>query len=412
MIAAGPEASSHYYAAWSRDGKRIALSDVNHAPGPIQILDVASGKSQELADLKGLIFYKTVWMADGSGLYVQYQDVSAGLQHNQIGVVSYPGGQFRAITKDTNNYVSMTLSSDGKTLATIQSKHLFTLYVIPAAGTGPNTPNPAIPQQQKGLLTFAWAGNDGFYLAGDAQLVRVSSDGNNMASVLSNASIPYVSACPDGRTLLLSLVGQNGGTDTNIWRINTDGSVLKQLSNGHFDSNPECSTDSKWVYFEQRSESRIQRVPIDGGAAETVPGTPFPHAFLSGRNFDLSSDGKFIAGFLEIGEANQVHKILLIPLDAGPRPQVSLLDPNPAISSHGPRFTPDMKAVVYPIIQNGVDNLWLQPINGSAGHQITNFKSEGISAFRWSPDGKSMGVLSVRTDADVVLLRDTGASGR
>ena len=31
-------------------------------------------------------------MPEGSGLLLQYQDLSTGVNHNQIGYISYPGG--------------------------------------------------------------------------------------------------------------------------------------------------------------------------------------------------------------------------------------------------------------------------------------------------------------------------------
>jgi len=101
-----------------------------------------------------------------------------------------------------------------------------------------------------------------------------------------------------------------------------------------------------------------------------------------------------------------VHKIALLPLDAGAQPAIRLLDPHPDIAD-GPRYTPDGKAVVYPITQNGVGNLWLQPLDGTSGRQITNFKSDLIFWLQWSPDGKNIGVLTQRIDADVVLLRES-----
>jgi len=60
-------------------------------------------------------------------------------------------------------------------------------------------------------------------------------------------------------------------------------------------------------------------------------------------------------------------------------------------------FEAEGKAVAYPIRENEVDNIWVQPLDGSRGRQITNFDSEQILNFRWSPDGKSlcMGVTLV-----------------
>jgi eukaryotic-like serine/threonine-protein kinase len=414
MIAGGPAASGHYFLAWSPDRKRIALTrNPGEAPGPIQLVDVASGKTQDFAGIKGFVFYKSVWLPDGRGLLVQYQDGSTGLNHHQIGFVSYPGGQFHTITNDTNNYDTLTLSADARTVATVQSKRLYSLYAIPAAGTGTNLPNPVMPQQQKGFMNFTWAGNDNFYLGEDNHLVRVSSDGSNKTTLLNNASFLSVSPCPDGHVLLLALIGQGGGSATNIWRVNTDGTSLRQLSDGQSDLGPECSRDSKWAYFADQNASRIERVPIDGGTPETLPGTPIPHAIITGANapVDLSPDGKSVAFPIETVEANPVHKIAIVPLDTGPQPQVRLLD-SQAASSAGPRFTPDGKALVYSIIQNGVGDLWLQPLDGSPGRQITKFKTDEIVSTQWSPDGKNIGVLSMRTESDVVLLRDSGAAAQ
>jgi eukaryotic-like serine/threonine-protein kinase len=67
---------------------------------------------------------------------------------------------------------------------------------------------------------------------------------------------------------------------------------------------------------------------------------------------------------------------------------------------------------VYPIRESGVDNLWLQPLDGSRGRQITNFESDGIQNFRFSPDGKTLGVFREHTESDVVLLHDTSNSPR
>jgi eukaryotic-like serine/threonine-protein kinase len=411
LIVGGPIAAAHRYVSWSPDGKRFALADAGGTTAPIQLMDIASGKSEDFGGRPGVVFYKSMWLPDGRGLFTQYQDLSAGLNHNQIGFVSYPGGQFSAITKDTNNYESLSLSADAKTLATVQSKRLYTLYIVPAAGMGATPPNPAVPQQQKGSLNFSWAGNDGFYISEDNHLVRVSADGSKKTMLATIPSMYSVSACPDGKYLLLALIGDGGGTGSNVWRANADGSNLKQLSRGQNDTGPECSPDSQWAYYIDQNANQIDRVPIEGGTAEPVPGTPVPNAFVTGGRLthpDVAPDDKAVSFTIELGEANLGQMIASVPLDAGPQPHVRLFDPNPAISD-SPRFTPDGKALVYPINQNGVDNLWFQPIDGSPGRQITNFKADRIRSFRWSPDGKSIGVLSERVEGDVVLLRESNS---
>jgi serine/threonine protein kinase/Tol biopolymer transport system component len=411
VIASGPIASAHRHVSWSPDSKSLTLTDVGGDPAPIQIMDVASGKVKDFASIPGYVFYKSKWLPDGRGLITQYQDLSAGLNHNQIGFLSYPEHQFQSITKDTNSYDSLSLSSDAKILTTVQSKHLFTLYTISAAATG-GSANAALPQQQRGSMNFSWAGNDAFYVAEDSRLVRISSEGNNKTTLATIPSIYNVSACADGRYLLLTLVGAGSGNGTNIWRANPDGTGLKQLSTGQSDTGAQCSAESQFAYYIDQNANRIERVPLEGGAPETVPGTPVPHAFVTGARLsypDVAPDGKSVVFLIELGDKSLGQMIASVPLDAGQQPHVRLYDPNPAIAG-SPRFTPDGKSLVYAITQGGVDNLWLQPLDGSQGRQLTNFKSDRIRSFRWSPDAKTIGILSERVEGDVVLLRESSST--
>jgi Tol biopolymer transport system component len=102
-------------------------------------------------------------------------------------------------------------------------------------------------------------------------------------------------------------------------------------------------------------------------------------------------------------------KIALVPLDAGPKPQVKFLDPDPRFKK-SPKFTPDGKALAYVIREKGTDNLWLQPLDGSSGHEVTHFQGDTIQYYLFSPDGKTLGVMRTHIESDAVLLRDTGSS--
>jgi len=154
------------------------------------------------------------------------------------------------------------------------------------------------------------------------------------------------------------------------------------------------------------------RVPIDGGTPEIVPGTAVPNSIFTNPGMGISRDGKRLAFLVtRMGASSSVGKIVLVPLDAGPAPSVQLLDPDPR-ASQNPQFTPDGSALVYPIRESGVDNLWLQPLDGSRGRQITNFESDEIRNFRFSPNGKTMGVFREHTESDVVLLHDSGAASQ
>jgi Tol biopolymer transport system component len=188
---------------------------------------------------------------------------------------------------------------------------------------------------------------------------------------------------------------QNGAQ--NIWRMD-GGSNLRQVTSGKLDTSPVCSHDGKWVYFiEQGSEPKLARAPIEGGAAQVIAETP------GAGTFDLSPDGK-LAAMATLQHSGE-HKEMLTVLETDGGKTVK------QVEFERPRFglvhfSVDGKAVVYPTRANGVDNLWMQPLDGSKGKLITNFTAERIFDFHWSFDGKQLALVRGHTDADVVLMRD------
>jgi Tol biopolymer transport system component len=69
-------------------------------------------------------------------------------------------------------------------------------------------------------------------------------------------------------------------------------------------------------------------------------------------------------------------------------------------------FTPDGKSVAYVVRDQGVDNIFVQSLDGSPGHQITDFTAQHIAEFQWSPDGKTLAVARTQDTSDVVLLEE------
>jgi serine/threonine protein kinase len=412
-IASGPASAGGSYLSWSPDGKRIAITNTNDVSAPLQFLVVASGKTEKFSAIKSLRLADVVWMPNGRGLFVLYRPAGApfrfGLEGGQIGYISYPSGQFRSVTHDTNNYIALSLSADAKTLATIQTKGTFDLYRLPASGRM-NSPTPAISQRKGSITNFAWAGNDAFYLAENLNLLRVSLVGGQETTLLRDAGVVSLSACHDGRTLLVSMLGQDANAATNIWRADTDGSNLKKLTDGQGDDFPTCSPDSKWAYYLSGNAFNLKRVSLETGKAEDVPQTLIPHSFID-ADFDLSRDGKEIAFLAAIGEKDFTQKIGIVAVDAGPHAQVRMLVPHPAISGDM-RYAPDGKALLYTIREHRVENLWLHPLDGSPGHQLTNFETDQMGSFRFSPDGKSVAMVRGHAESDVVLLHDVGSQSQ
>jgi serine/threonine protein kinase len=412
VVAKGPVSDAPDSVTWSPNGEQMAETaffysgDVN----AVKLLELASGNSRSLAGSMSLIIKDALWVPDGHGLLViSYMN----RLRSQVGFISTPAGQFRAVTKDTNSYRTLTLSADGKTLATVQQKYIETFYIVPSEGFTGNPPSPALAQNNDSFHP-SWASNGDLYFNGST-LLRISTDGSNKTTLLSdpNATVAWPSACPGGRYVVFAWAGHVSGQNAtiwNIWRVNTDGSNQKQLTYGKLDWYPECSPDGKWVYFPDVAESRLMRVPVEGGTPEQVPGSAVPNALFAW--LALSPDGKllaFLPSILDAATQTNSVKLALVNLGANTETTPRLVDVDPRAGQHI-QFTPNGKAVTYVINESGVDNLWIQPLDGTRGRQITHFSSDYIDRFQYSPDGKSLAIEHLRIESDVVLLRDTSAS--
>jgi Tol biopolymer transport system component len=421
---------------WSPDGKLVAGAVFHNDRGltsleAVQVAStVADAHWQPLASVKASVVTDLAWLPDMRGLLISHLGRESGYSRNQIAYVALPSGETTAITKDTNNYSNLSLSADGKTIATSQQKASRTFYLLPADGGGANASPRPIFEQERDIANFAWAGKDQIVVSEADKLVRFSLDGKSRAVLASdpNAFLNAPEACstpaapgsnaPESHRIVFAWAGHGeNATGRSVYRVDLDGSNLKQLTTGHGDQDPSCSPDGKWVYFINNNPDRIRRVSIDGGAVEDVPGTTIPNTIYGGFAAHISPDGSKLAFVLT--EASQAmiapgtpsdEKIALVSLDPASKGARQLLTPNPHITG-SVHFTPDGKSVAYAVRENGIDNVWVQPIDGGPGHYITKFASEqSRGSFAWSPDGKTLAILRGRLDSDVVLLRDTGSS--
>ena len=393
---------------WSPDGQRIAFSQIPaDALGGIDVLDISSGKVTPLLRSTEQVMSQLLWLPDGRGLLVRYKDKWA---RAQIGFVSFPEGKFHTVTKDTNNYLGLTASADGKTLAAVESKTTRRIYLLPGTGDQKSDPNPAVAQEQN-IDSFDWAPDNSLLLVEHGNLVRMAADGSARATLVSDASAPLAnaSACANGRNLILAWSYRQGSFGTTVWRTDPDGSNPLQLNDGHevplANTEAVCSPDGLWAYY-STAEDKLMRTPLTGGNAEAVPRTEVQNGFVVDAG-ELSRDGKLLVFLAWVDSAKAaevvIQKIALVDLASGQ--PTRFLDADRRVSGP-PRFTPDGKAIAYPIRENGVDNIWVQPLDGSAGHQITSFKSDRIDQFHWSPDGKTLGILRSHLESEVVSLQE------
>ena len=280
---------------------------------------------------------------------------------------------------------------------------------MPADGnTASATP---VAVEGENIGNFNWTADGNLLTSDFSRVLRSDVHGKSATVLLSDpaAAIFAVSRC--GERYMAFQWWFHGGTNLGgVWRADADGSNIRQLTNGDNDGwQQKVVCAGNWVYF-FHDVHNIWRVPLDGPAGDfskagPVAATAIPGGFHTGRGMGVSPDGKTLTYLVELVNVSEtgVPKIGLLNLETLAAPR--MIDPNPAIAL-GPQFTPDGKSVAYPVREGGIDNLWLQSVDGSAPHPITKFDSEQILSFEWSPDGKSLGVLRGHTDSDVVLFQE------
>ena len=394
--------------AWSPDGKKIAYPELQpeNALGGVNLFDLNSGKLKTLT-FNDKAIREMTWSSAPESLFVVYHEKGPNYGHGQIGLFSVSNGRVRPISRDTNSHATLSVSADGKVLATVLQKTVSNFYVLPGQGSITPNVNPFHSDGEQ-IRYFDWTADGDLLITDGTRLVRRNVHGGNLSQLVGDpaASILYLSPC--GAQNIVLLWAFAGGTNSmGIWRVNADGSAPARLADGQFEETPVCSAHQNWVYYEP-NRKQIWRVPLDGsGTSEPIPGSVVPHAILVGRGTAISPDGKTLAYLVEVLTSEKqsgIQKIAVLDLATLNSPR--LLDVDPRISTAA-QFTSDGKAVAYGIRENGVDNIWVQPIDGSVGRQITKFNQEQILSFHWSPDGQSLGILRGRTDSDVVLLRES-----
>jgi eukaryotic-like serine/threonine-protein kinase len=387
--------------AWSPDGKAIVcvIFQQGDAISGLVAIDAITGKQNPIFESKDGLLYKPVWLPDGSGLLALYTGRETNFGRQQIVAISYRDRRARAVTHDINDYSDLSLSADGHMVATVLRQFRFDLFVATASDLSSGQAHQLTSGAPVG--GFSWTPDGQMILEQQNALNIFHPDTGNkspLTSMQQDGSAFLPSSCANGRYIVFSIGGHGGVKRVNIWRMDAGGGNLKQLSDGKNDQFAACSPDGKWAFYSDLSNgAKLTRVPLDGGKPERISQLP-------AYGFDISPDG-MLAAFPTFLPGSPKKQLALVPVDA---PQTTkFLDlQRPVSSFRCVRFTDDGKAVVYPFRDQEADNLWLQPLDGSAGKQITNFKSERINDFHWSFDGRQLGMVRGHTDSDVVLLQE------
>lgn len=391
--------------AWSPDGKTIVCVAVTIAEsGPqVDLIEVRlDDKTERIITSERWRFISQVaFLPDKSGVLVTVSDFSFGPY--QVWHVSYPEGKARQVTNDLSNYSNISLTSDSKTLVTVQSDiRPFVWVTSPgAAESGKAKQITSSPGTRNDYWGFSWT-PDGKIVyvstaSGNHDIWIMNPDGTAQKQLTFDTHSDFdPSVSPDGRHIVFA--SERSGI-TKIWEMDISGENLRQVTRGATsDYLPYHAPDGQAIVYTS-SDTRNQTLWKISLAAESAPVQLTRSDSTWGA---VSPDGTLVAAWNPDEKTGRVN-LVVFPIEGG-APVKSFTVPLTAKTWADIHWTPDGRGIAYIDTVGTVGNIWQQPVDGGAPKQLTNFKTDRIFRFAWSADGKRIVCSRGIETNDVVLI--------
>jgi Tol biopolymer transport system component/DNA-binding winged helix-turn-helix (wHTH) protein len=389
--------------AWSPDGKTIACAtkhfDAIGKSATIIGFDAANGSDRQLTTRRWFHIEQLAWLGDADTLVVSATDQDK-LSPVQIWRLSLATGDVQRVTNDLNSYAGVSPTASGSAMVTMQTDRVTNIWTTPDGEMKGALQITSGAGKFDGYFGVAWT-PDGHIVyasvAGGAwDLWTMNADGSNQKQLTSGVGSNYGPAVsPDGRYVVF--VSNRNGGPFNVWRIDIDGGNPKQLTFGGGESFAHVTPDNRWVIYasgDDNQKAGICKVPIEGGDA--VPLTDKPASWPA-----LSPDGKLLACTYQTApDARQ--KLAILSIGGGEPLKVFDLPPGFQFNTV---WSPDGRGVGYLDHRRSVANVWMLLVNDGTSVPVTDFKTDGVSAYDWSRNKGLVCSRSVETTS-VVLIRN------
>jgi eukaryotic-like serine/threonine-protein kinase len=391
-----PQVTTLVRPAWSADGKTIVY--MVYEPNNQQSLYAVSpddGSSRLLYSTREDLG-QPIWLPDGSALLIPISERGPN-SRGQLYTISYPSGEAHRLSHDLTNYSLqwLDLSRDGSSLVAIENNRSSDVWLLP---NGDSAKARQITSGGSPVNFVSFLGKDHFVYSTDGgEVYSIATDGSNPALVAgSERHIRAAVGCGDGKHIVYQAAENE---QTNIWRMDANGSNPAQIAETRLNALLQCSTDGQWVTYNRENPHGQNLIPTNGGAQPQA--LPIPSSGgLTGFTL-LSPDSKLVLYTWQNPDNLGTRvKMNVVSLQGGPVLYSFEYPPGA-----GPTiWSPDGRAIDYSITRGGVSDIWRQPLSGGAPKQLTHFPSGLIYNFAWSTDGKFLAAARGNVTADIVLL--------
>jgi Tol biopolymer transport system component len=393
-------ASGYWRLAWSPDGRTLATvaGSADAAGRNMQVLaiDVNDGSQRIVTSEPWAYIGQLAWVAGGPGLLmVATREVPRA---DQIWFLSYPSGVARRVTDEADNYRGLSVDETTTTLVTTQLRARRSIWVVqdlaPARRVPATRESSSAREIASGSGRVSWTpANDLVFsstASGTLNVWRVAADGSRPRQLTRVGLNGDPAVSPDGQVIVFE---SNRGDGTHLWRMSSDGGDPRQLTAGTGEAQPRISPDGRSVIYNAVADQSLWKMPLEGGSPSRLANGPISEAAFS-------VDGRWIAYNVRDPEPPRRWSIVVMPATGG-APVKRFTRPPGEIRSFELHWSAD-GAITFETTEEGVSNIWSQPLSGGPPRRITDFKSDYIYSFAWSNDGRHLAALRGKYDADIV----------
>jgi serine/threonine protein kinase/Tol biopolymer transport system component len=390
---------------WSPDGRRIVIVGIDpSAGGNNQVMwevDPTNGTQVKLRGRSWRNIRDATWLPDDSGLLLAALDKSGG--PTQIWVVSYPSGTDRRISNDLFDYMSVSISADGRTIVSTQQN--LTSYLWLGKGDSPRDVKQVTKGRFDGMRGIAWTPQGRIVFAADHSenwdLFIADHDGANERQLTFDKRFhKNPTVCEGGRSVIYDTDFEGA---SHLWKLELESGATNRLTTGLGEASAVCPGAGDRVLFVGRADNgrtHLYLMPASGGKPEQVG----DWTVLPGAPPGASLDGRHVAFGLVKKDGTEAFQVISSETGAS---EGELRVPPTSDQTVNVTWTPDGRSLVLGDNRSGATNLWGFPIWGAGGpKQLTFFDSGLIWGCQFSLDGKWMAIVRGSRVSDAVLLRE------
>ncbi len=365
-----------------------------------------NGKETIILPLQEKNIFSSVWLPDKSAMLVTVRETNADIR--QIWQYFPASQDWRRVTNDNNSYKTINLTRDGRAIVSNQESRLAAIWLSVgilrennASGKKLSVINrDGFRQITEGVSNFdklGWLADGRFMYSatenGKETIFTINADGSNARQITNGEDGLWIYPTVTGDGQNICFLSSRAGTKQ-VWRIEADGkNPTKMTDTNLLIQSARILRDNATVIYAgyQAGTTVLFRQTADG---QTTRLTESDTGFWA-----ISPDEKLFAAEI-LDKTTRKYHIELRPLEGGKTIKTYDFLPTRQMS-----FTPDGKGLAYNLTNGDADQIMFQSIEGGEPHALTDFQTDNIFSFSWSPDGTRLAIIRGKQLNDAVIIK-------